>query len=372
MSSIGKAFAELGLRPDATEVEVKAAWRRLVSHWHPDRNASAAAVDKIQRINQAYRAILRGATVADDDDDDHATPESKPEPEPEPEPGAEAARTANTAPPAGDARAPRRTIHRTVDLTLEEASVGCTKVLQGKLVETCLACAGGGAQEPAPICSACQGAGSQRRRDWFGWLSTVAPCGACAGRGFFPAVCAVCDGAGKLERAKYRIAVRIPHGARHADVLHVDASRGAGASPVDLDIRIQVAAHALFKLAGDGTLHNEVPVDGFVWIANRVVNVPTLDGLHKLQLSRDQLSYVLRGRGFPTHRRGPRADHCIDIRPIFPASFSTDQNILLDQLIATRVATGDGDDASAGDPLRAWDSAVRAWERSRSADPGAA
>ena len=51
------AFAELGLACDATEREVKAAWRRLASQWHPDRNGSADAVARMQRINQAFEAI---------------------------------------------------------------------------------------------------------------------------------------------------------------------------------------------------------------------------------------------------------------------------------------------------------------------------
>ena len=364
MSSTGKAFAELGLRPDATEVEVKAAWRRLVSHWHPDRNASASAVEKIQRINQAYRAILRAARVADDaqhsdadDEDDRAEPDSHPEP---PAP-------ADSPPPAGTTR---RSVDRTVRLTLEEASAGCTKVLQGKLVETCLTCAGGGEQVPPPACPACAGSGAQRQRSWFGWPAASAICAACGGSGCITLVCGTCLGAGKLALGKYRIAVRIPHGARDGDLLHVDGSRASGESPVDLEIRIEVAPHALFTLADDGTLRNEVPVDGFVWVTNRAIKVPTLDGVQQLQLSRDRLSYVLPGRGFPTHRRGPRADHVIDVRPIFPESFSTDQNILLDQLIATRVPAGDASD-SAGDRLGAWDAAVRAWECSRSGDADA-
>ncbi len=50
-------YAELGLAPGATEREVKAAWRRLVSQWHPDRNPSDAALGRMQRINQAFETI---------------------------------------------------------------------------------------------------------------------------------------------------------------------------------------------------------------------------------------------------------------------------------------------------------------------------
>ena len=51
------AYVELGVSPGASESEVKAAWRRLVSRWHPDRNASADAAALMQRINRAYDRI---------------------------------------------------------------------------------------------------------------------------------------------------------------------------------------------------------------------------------------------------------------------------------------------------------------------------
>ncbi|MFN6997463.1 MAG: J domain-containing protein, partial [Aquincola tertiaricarbonis] len=63
MSTETAALEELGLRPGASEAEIKAAWRKLVSRWHPDRNASRAAVEKMQRINQAFE-LLRGAGAA--------------------------------------------------------------------------------------------------------------------------------------------------------------------------------------------------------------------------------------------------------------------------------------------------------------------
>ena len=54
---IENAYAELGLAPGAGEAEVKAAWRRLVSQWHPDRNKTASALSRMQRINTAYEQI---------------------------------------------------------------------------------------------------------------------------------------------------------------------------------------------------------------------------------------------------------------------------------------------------------------------------
>jgi len=52
-------YAELGLRPQASDEAVKAAWRRLLSRWHPDRNPSADAADRVKRFNVAYEQILQ-------------------------------------------------------------------------------------------------------------------------------------------------------------------------------------------------------------------------------------------------------------------------------------------------------------------------
>ncbi|MFT3777932.1 MAG: J domain-containing protein [Ottowia sp.] len=51
------AYAERGLPDAATEREVRAAWRRLASRWHPDRNPSAEAMGRMQRINRAFNAL---------------------------------------------------------------------------------------------------------------------------------------------------------------------------------------------------------------------------------------------------------------------------------------------------------------------------
>lgn len=349
------AFAELGLPIDASEKEVKAAWRRLVSQWHPDRNDSAAAVAKIQRINQAFEAIRRARQSPASE---AATP-----PTAAPEP-------AYTAPPAAapqqqQQQPPRPPIRRKLKLTLEEAAAGCIKPLRGKFTETCTTCDGAGHQMLGGNCKACGGSGAvQQRSAWFGWPSVRIECEECLGGGIARRVCPTCEGSCKCE-ISYQVQVRIPHGVRDGDLLHVDARR-AGNAAADLEIQVQIAAHALFQLDEDGTVRCEVPVNGFAWIANRAVQVPTLAGLHTLQLSRDLQTYRLAGQGFPRERRGTRGDQVVTIVPVFPAQFSTDQDILLDQLIAT---TGRASGAGSSERLQAWDKSVKAWERARTAAP---
>jgi molecular chaperone DnaJ len=342
------AFAELGLAPDATDSEIKAAWRRLVSQWHPDRNSSSDAVARMQRINRAFEEIRRaGARVpAQDPAADSAT-----------------APTANEADRGFDdedsAGRQRRPIYRKVKMTLEEAAVGCIKVLRGKVTEVCATCVGAGHQVLGGNCAQCGGSGAIPKRSFFGWPGGYVECDACLGGGIARQPCPTCDGAGKMSARPYKINVRIPHGVRHGDLLHVAGRRSrADSPPADLEIRVEVAEHAFFHLDDDGTIRCEIPVDGFAWIANRSIQVPTVTGLHSLQLDREQLAYRLKGQGFPMTRRGARADQWVTLRPIFPDSLSTDQQILLDQLLAT---TAGGH--AADERIRAWNRQLRAWER---------
>ena len=62
--TINDAYAELGLSPDANLAQAKAAWRALVSRWHPDRNSHAGASERMQRINRALEQIRNTSGAA--------------------------------------------------------------------------------------------------------------------------------------------------------------------------------------------------------------------------------------------------------------------------------------------------------------------
>jgi molecular chaperone DnaJ len=369
VSSMGtdNAFAELGLRPGATETEVKAAWRRLVSQWHPDRNDSSSAVAKMQRINQALKEIRLSGFRADPDlpgvdqpapagpgdvQEDHDRSGRDP---------FDDIGKAHTNEFDDDAGTDRqgRTISRKVKLTLEEAAVGCTKVLRGKVTDNCPSCEGTGYRGPKKTCRQCEGSGAVRHHAWYGWVSTLAECGACGGDGIVRQPCQACHGAGTLGTRRYKVTVRIPHGVRNGDLLRVDGRRaGTCPRPGDLDIRVEVLNHEFFELDDDGTVRCEIPVDGFAWIANRSIEVPTLSGLQTMQLSRNQLSYHLMGQGFPVERRGRRGDYWVRIVPTFPERLSTDQEILLNHLMATDI-----DGQGSNNRLCVWNQAMRTWKR---------
>lgn len=334
---VDTSYTELGLTADATDAEIKAAWRRLAARWHPDRNQSPAALRKIQRINRAIDEIRRSrhipvAAGADEDTDAHEARSARPE----------------------------RTLHHTVRVTLEEALAGCAKDVQGEVVDDCDECDATGVQLDPDGCQACAGTGQVRRQLWFVWGATLVECGACGGDGVARAPCSACEGTGKAPARKYRCRVRIPAGTRHGDQLHVAArAQHDGERKENLCVRIEFHPHEFFQLEDDGTVKCELPVDGFAWIANRWTEVPTPTGLQQMRLRRGHLVYRIKGQGFPAQRSGPRADCIVTVVPLFPEEFSGKQEAQIDRLIEGNSGAAG---TVAGKRASAWKQSLRKWQ----------
>lgn len=329
--SIDDAYVELGLAPGATDAEVKQAWRRMVSRWHPDRNASAEAAALIKRINGAYERI-RLATLAPVDEADEA--------------------------PAS-AAAEGRVVRRRVRLSIEEAVQGATRDLRGRLVDPCLPCDGRGVLgEPQP-CPSCRGSGRQRQDWWLAWPATDKACADCQGSGQRQTSCPTCDGAGQ-QTWRYRCSVRLPAGLRQGDVLMADGGgRHRGGFDGRLELRIELAPHPLFQWSDDGTLRCQLPVDGFAWLAQQWIEVPAPTGLQQMRLRRGRLVYRLPGQGLPLARgSAERGDYLVTVEPTFPSHPDAEQQALLERLAAIA-------DAHPEKALQAWRQRLRAWERGR-------
>jgi molecular chaperone DnaJ len=338
--SIDDAYAELGVAPGAGDAEVKAAWRRLVSQWHPDRNASAEAAALMQRINGAYERIRLASVdaavgpVAGD-------------------------RAGDRAPPADDPGRPARTVRRRIRLTLEEAVLGCTRLLRGRLVDECSACEGSG-RLPGPVrCSACDGAGRRRGGWWLVWPAPDLACTECEGTGSLRPECPACEGAGR-QATRYRRTVRLPAGVRHGDLLHADGGgRHRGGFDGALELRVEIAPHPFFTVGDDGVLRCECPVDGYAWLAEAWIDVPTPAGLQQMRLRRGRKVYRLRGQGLPSRRGGrDRGDYVVTVVPTFGDAVGAEQQALLERLAVLGEATPPP-------VLAAWRRRLRTWQNGR-------
>lgn len=335
--SIDDAYIELGLSPGASDAEVKSAWRKKVSQWHPDRNASAEAAALMQRINAAYERIRLAAvsTVADAG--------------PAPAPGARARRAA----PEG------RVVQRRVRLSVEDAVLGSTRVLRGRLVDDCAACGSSGQRAAPQRCGTCNGSGQRRTDWWVAWPPQPLACADCEGTGTRRLICPACEGAGRHTR-RYRCTVRLPAGLRHGDLLAADGGGShRGGFDGTLELRIELAPHPLFTVGDDGTLRAEFPVDGFAWLAQQWIEVPAPSGLQQMRLRRGRLVYRLPGQGLPLERGGTqRGAYVVTITPTFPDLPDAEQQALLERLAAISCTQPPA-------ALRAWRHRLVAWERSR-------
>jgi molecular chaperone DnaJ len=335
--NIDESFRELGLPPGSSDTEVKEAWRRLAARWHPDRNASPHALRKIQRINRALAEIRLWKAGS-------ASHQAAEEPEEEQQQ------------PAGAAP-----IEHSVTISLEEACTGCSRELHGQVHETCADCGGTGLHaKPAP-CADCEGSGKIRPHLWFSWLSTTTECGACHGRGSKQLRCAACEGSGQARPRKYRCRVQVPAGARTGTVLEVSARVQGRQRQHELALRVHVAlqAHPLFTLDAEGVVKCELPVDGFAWMAERWIEVPTPRGLQQMRLRRGHLTYRIKGQGLPAEN-GQATDCLMTVVPLFPEELSRAQQGLIDKLVA---GNSGARGSTAGKRIAAWQAAVQAWQK---------
>ncbi|HMN21056.1 MAG TPA: DnaJ domain-containing protein [Ottowia sp.] len=323
-------YRELGLAPGCSDAEVKAAWRRLSARWHPDRNKSPHALRKIQRINRALEVIRQ----------------------------ARREQGAGTEDPTSGAEEP--IVEHSVSLSLEEVVTGCVRELRGEVIEDCADCEGSGLQRQPTPCRACHGTGRIRQYLWFAWVSPTVECTACHGHGQTHRGCTTCAGSGKAPPSKYRCRLQIAPGARAGDLLDVTA-RVQGRPPHELALRVRVALkpHEFFTAEADGTLKCEVPVDGFAWMANRWIEVPTPRGLQQMRLRRGHLNYRIRNAGLPWADNAQAADCIVTVVPLFPDELNPEQEAAIDRLVASNSGTAG---TPAGDRMAAWGRLVDSWQ----------
>lgn len=327
---VDECYHELGLDPGASDAEVKAAWRRLAARWHPDRNGSPEALRRIQRINQALEEIRRfrseGGVATDG----------------EPEPSDDGA------------------MAHTIELAIEDIAAGCVRELRGDLVEDCVDCKGSGQQLHATACADCGGSGRVQQSLWVAWLSSSVACKACEGRGTTRPGCSACGASGKVGRP-YHGQVQVPPGVRRGAVLEtvvrLDGDRGEAGRPVR--VRWTLQPHAIFTLADDGTVACELPADGFAWMADRWIDVPTPRGLQQMRLRRGVLNYRIRGAGLPWQQDGTPADCIVTVAPLFPETFSPEQDACIDRLVASNAGAKR---TAAGQRMAGWNATLAAWQ----------
>ena len=289
-------YEVLGVTREATEVELKAAFRKLAMQHHPDRNPGDADCEhKFKELNEAYDVLKDGDKRAAYDRFGHAAFEHG-------SGGAQhgfgadfastfsdifedlfgmgGARRGGGGGARGQGRERGSDLRYNMEITLEEAYAGKTAQVHIPTSVICEACSGSGAKAGTKpkVCATCGGAGRVRHAQGFFTLERTCP--TCQGRGqSIDDPCPSCSGAGRVTRER-TLSVNIPAGVEDGTRIRLAGEGEAGlrGGPAgDLYIFLSLAQHELFQRDG-ADLHCRVPISMVTAALGGEFEVPAIDG----------------------------------------------------------------------------------------------
>lgn len=330
-------YEALGVRPDASEAEIRAAFRKLGAEHHPDRRpGDPHAATRFKELNEAYQILSDPRRRA-------AWERFGPQGF---EAGFSASVDANLEGLFGDLlgrfgvrTGDRGDLRRRLELRFEEAVRGATRELTYEKTDHCEACRGDGADRGSPVsrCGACDGRGRVRFQQLPLPIAVERTCSRCRGTGRIPArPCGACGGSGLRARA-VTVEVVIPPGVESGSTRLVEGGGNrvrTDKPPGDLEITIDVATHPFFSRSGDD-VRCVVPITFACAALGGEVEIPTLDGKAKLRVPPStQPGSVLRlaGKGIPHRFRSGRGDQLVEVSVEIPTQLSERARALVEEL----------------------------------------
>ena len=349
MSTKRDYYEILGVPKNASDEELKKAYRKLAMKHHPDRNHGDGAKEseaKFKEAKEAYEMLSDAQKRAAYDQYGHAGVDPNMRgPGPEGFGGfAEAFGDIFGDVFGGGARARGgRQVFRGNDLsyameiTLEEAAEGKDAQIRIPSWDECGTCHGSGAKPGTkPItCTTCHGAGAVQMRQ--GFFSVQQTCPQCRGTGkIIPEPCTTCHGQGKIKNNK-TLEVKIPAGID--DGMRIRSTGNGepgtnGGPPGDLYIEIRLKKHEIFERDGDD-LHCVVPVAVTTAALGGEIEVPTLKGAAAIDIpdgTQSGKQFRLRGKGIKGVRSSYPGDLYCHVRVETPVKLTEHQRKLLKEL----------------------------------------
>jgi molecular chaperone DnaJ len=356
----------LGIKKDATETEIKSAYRNLAKQWHPDKNkGNKEAETKFKEINLAYEVLSDKKKRQQYDAFGSAGGRSG-------LPGggaqgfngfdfnfsgfsdgasgfADIFETFFGASGGGGSRSSSKRggpmrgndIEAQITVTFEEAVFGCEKELEITKPDKCEHCNGKGAEPGSSIvtCKTCNGTGEIRsvRNTILGQMATSHVCSECNGEGRVPEKkCKVCHGTTRT-RVKERVKVKIPAGVDEGSTIRL-SSKGEGGvnggQSGDLYINLDVKPSKEFVRSGND-IHSELHIHMLQAVLGAEISVSTIDGKSKIKIpagTEEGKVFKLSEKGVTNLRTGKRGDHLVKIRLDVPNKLSKKEKDLYMEL----------------------------------------
>jgi molecular chaperone DnaJ len=305
-------YEVLGVNRDASEEDIKKAYRKLAMKWHPDRNPdNPKAEEHFKEAKEAYEVLTDAQKRPAYDQYGHA--------------GIDPAAAAGAGFGQGQAgfgdifgdifgeifggaRGGRSNVFRGADLrynleiALEQAAHGFETKIRIPTLTECATCHGSGAKAGTQpqTCATCRGAGQVRVSQ--GPFSIAQTCPRCHGSGKTIAnPCPACSGAGRIKNQK-TLSVKIPAGVDEGDRVRLSGEGEAGVNggpPGDLYVQVHLKPHAVFQRDHDD-LHCEMPVSFSTAALGGEIEIPTLEGSARIKVPNETQSgktFRLRGKG---------------------------------------------------------------------------
>lgn len=348
-------YSVLGVDKNASDDEIKSAYRRLAKKYHPDLNKTPEAAEKFKDINEAYEVL--GDTKKRANYDQFGSADGNPF----------GAGGGNAGGGFGDffgggggfsdifsdifsafggGRAEKvnqrgSDINIAVNLTFEEACFGCTKNITISKLDRCSSCNGTGAKNGKEFstCPECNGTGRVRyqQNTLFGTTIREAGCPKCNGSGkIIKEKCQSCNGKG-VQKTNKTVQVKFPAGIDNGQTLRL---RNEGNSPAgggvngDLNIKITVSPHKLLVRKGKD-LYLDLYLPFTLTLLGGKVDIPTLDGKYTLtipELTPSGTVMRLKNRGVKDLNRDSCGDLLVTIKAEAPKSLDKQTRAKLQQL----------------------------------------
>jgi len=315
-------YEVLGINRDASEDDIRKAYRKLAMKWHPDRNPdNPKAEEHFKEAKEAYEILSEPQKRAAYDQFGHA--------------GVDPHAGMGAGGPGGGGfgdifsdifgeifgggRGGRTTVFRGADLrynleiTLEQAAHGFETKIRIPTLSNCATCGGSGARPGTQpqTCPTCRGAGQVRVSQ--GPFSIAQTCPRCHGSGkVVTSPCTDCGGAGRIKQQK-TLSVRIPAGVDEGDRVRLSGEGEPGTNggpPGDLYVQVHIKPHAVFQRDHDD-LHCEMPVSFAAAALGGDIDVPTLDSSARVRIPPETQSgktFRLRGKGIKGVRSQTHGD----------------------------------------------------------------